>query len=489
MLRLPVFTCVTHLATIIALTASGTALGDNDRKFTASARLSFAHVSASTNTVWLEEYVKFPDGKKGLAPASNPGVVKEFVDWIKRILNSDVLPTAEFVETNILLIPAVEIPGALGASDVAFLRFRYDDGKEVHDILVSQTGGFGAAMYVAVCPTRETHVRALQTNRELIGEVRRWFLVPAIFSEDNFLARTNEAITVFSAQQTPAVAQISREESIRIMPFLGMKAYSTDTGNCFVFKKMDVETLKIARPPSPRMWFETRKKQDETEKKMRMIQKPDKKHDTSEPTTNRLFIEKVHSKKGDFARPEDRQAAINRFADEYLSRRKGASPETARTIEREGAEIAVSLAHLASEEQDMETRRTMLGKMNEIGAVAPARESDRSVSQTDRQKVDRLIKQMTVETGIEGAVPDPQSELSDMSVAALLYAAERVEQGTLLLQTRQAITKALANSENPALFKFFADIVQRAEDEKLTRFAVRGLERILESTQSDERPR
>jgi hypothetical protein len=393
MLRLPVFTCVTHLATLIALTASGTVLGDNDRKFTASARLSFAHVSASTNTVWLEEYVKYPDGKKGLAPASNPGVVKEFVDWIKRILNSDVLPTAEFIEDNLLLIPAVEVPEAQGASDVAFVRFRHDDGKEVHDILISQTGGFGAAMYVAVCPTRETHVPALQTSRELIGELRRWFLVPAIFSEDSFLVRTNEVITVFSVQQTPAVTQLSREESIRIMPFLGLKAYSTDTGNCFVFKKMDVETLKIARPPSPRMWFETRKKQDETERKIRMIQKSDKKHDTSEPNANRISIERVHSRRGEFARPEDRQAAINRFADEYLSRRKGASPETARIIEREGAEIAVSLAHLASEEPDVETRRIMLGKMNEIGAVAAAGKLDRSVPQTDRQKVDRLIKQ------------------------------------------------------------------------------------------------
>ena len=206
----------------------------------------------------------------------------------------------------------------------------------------------------------------------------------------------------------------------------------------------------------------------------------------AESNANRLFIEKVHSQKGEFARPEDRRMAVNRFADEYLSTRKGASPETANAIGREGVEIAVGLAHLASGEPDIETRRTMLGKMSEIRAVASASESDRTVAQSDRLKVDRLIKQMSGETGIEGAVPDPQSELSDMSVAALLYAAARVEQGNLPLQTRQTITKALANSENPALFKFFADMVQRAEDEKLTRFAVRGLERILDKSQGNE---
>lgn len=200
-------------------------------------------------------------------------------------------------------------------------------------------------------------------------------------------------------------------------------------------------------------------------------------------------LEELKKKEGALSTPAGRRTAVHEVFEVLVLQGIADTDEAKELLRKQRTLVAVGLAHLAGEEPDIETRRFMLGKMGEICGVAPADKSDRSVSQTERQKVDRLIKQMSGETGIEGAVPEPQSELSDMSVPALLYAAERVEQGAFPLQTRQTITKALANSENPALFKFFGDIVQRAEDEKLTRFAVRGLERILENTPGGDQAR
>lgn len=194
-------------------------------------------------------------------------------------------------------------------------------------------------------------------------------------------------------------------------------------------------------------------------------------------------LKDVHDKQGNLSSPAGRQAAVEQIAEAVRQKRAGAA--AAKKLEltpKETASIAVKLAHLAGEERDVETRRIMLGNMKEIAAITQAAKPARGVSQDDRRKVDRLVGQINGETGIEGAVPDPQADLADMDAPALLYAAGRVEQGALPLQTRRAVTKALANSENPALFQFFVGLAQRAEDEKLTWFAVRGIERIVAKT-------
>lgn len=191
----------------------------------------------------------------------------------------------------------------------------------------------------------------------------------------------------------------------------------------------------------------------------------------------RKRMKDVHGRKGDLASAAGRKAVAEQIAQ---------SAKKEKLTTDEVAEVAVVFSYMASEETDADMRRLMLAKMSETVPIAPATESSRDIAPEDREKADRYIKQLCGES-VEGGVPHPNSNLADMSVPALLYAAERIERGDLALKARQDITRALVSSENPALYKFFADMVQRAEDKKLTRIAINGLTRIIQNRQSGKR--
>ena len=141
---------------------------------------------------------------------------------------------------------------------------------------------------------------------------------------------------------------------------------------------------------------------------------------------------------------------------------------------------AKDLIHVAQDESEAEMRKFLLDK---IGELFPSTTKDVPVKNIPEKilAIDRLVKQVT-DDGINKDAKDDllQKEMEEMDDVSLLYLSKRVEQGEMPLKAKQAIVRALASKRSIVLSPFFVGIVQRADDEALTRFATRGLEHILD---------
>ncbi len=223
---------------------------------------------------------------------------------------------------------------------------------------------------------------------------------------------------------------------------------------------------------------------------LRAIIPPPEGEDTTSLTDSPILkqLKEIRSRKGLLAEPVKRQAATTELKDTFLNQVKRSSADEEKDLLQQRVVLAVGLAQLAGGESDAETREMILTAMREVVNAKHAKEFEKKSEIDDemRQKVDQLILQIAGNEKIEGAVPDPLANLSDLPGSALLYASQRFQELYLSLDAKRAIVKALANGENPILYDFFVGIILGAEDEKLTRFAVRGIERIIENAEIDE---
>gem|GEM_PF-5805175 len=140
--------------------------------------------------------------------------------------------------------------------------------------------------------------------------------------------------------------------------------------------------------------------------------------------------------------------------------------------------LAVGLVHLAQEEPDEETRGAMLASLRRLLPELPII-AETPLSVETKVKVDRLVRQLSGETGLEGTVPDPHEKLAEMPAVALLYVAGRVERNEFSGRAKREIARALLSSGDPSLFNFFAGIVQSRDDVSLLRISGLGLEHIV----------
>ena len=190
----------------------------------------------------------------------------------------------------------------------------------------------------------------------------------------------------------------------------------------------------------------------------------------------------IHTRAGPFADPKQRMAKVLGIADELTTGDPTlASPEQRDDDRKRLALFSIGLLHLAAEEPHAATQEAMMQQITKLFRV-PKRGDVPPAPETERRKVDALLAQLTG-MDVKDDVPDPAANLADMEGGALLRAAARAAEADMSQKARHAVVAALANSEEPMLFHFFARLIIKSKDRKLKRFAVRGLERIIKSGQ------
>jgi hypothetical protein len=139
---------------------------------------------------------------------------------------------------------------------------------------------------------------------------------------------------------------------------------------------------------------------------------------------------------------------------------------------------------MAVVDEDKDVRIAMVDSVNEI--IQPQAEDEADpISDTDKENVDNLLAQITGKD-VEKPVPYPETNLADMNASALLYAATQVEKGSLSLEAKRLVAKALANSESPVLYEIFGNLVRNTEDAELKKIVVRGFGRIIKNADIDD---
>lgn len=194
----------------------------------------------------------------------------------------------------------------------------------------------------------------------------------------------------------------------------------------------------------------------------------------------RQVFYQIHEKKGAFSTPEARKSAVTKIVESINRKPTDEEPEELKLLIQTKTNAAKDLIHVAQDESEAEMRKFLLDK---IGELLPSTTKNVPVKNIPEKilAIDRLVKQVT-DDGINKDAKDDllQKEMEEMDDVSLLYLSKRVEQGEMPLKAKQAIVRALASKRSIVLSPFFVGIVQRADDEALTRFATRGLEHILD---------
>jgi len=188
---------------------------------------------------------------------------------------------------------------------------------------------------------------------------------------------------------------------------------------------------------------------------------------------------KMYSGKGKYADPKERKKGASDLVKMVKEEAGKATKENREDIKKVRKSFALAFARMAFVEEDKDVRIAMVDSVNE--AVQPQAEYKADpISTADKKKVDNLLAQI-IGKDVEKPVPFPGTNLATMNASALLYTATQVQKGSLSLEGRCLVAKALANSESPVLYEFFDKLLRNAEDDELKEVAVRGLGRIIKN--------
>jgi hypothetical protein len=139
---------------------------------------------------------------------------------------------------------------------------------------------------------------------------------------------------------------------------------------------------------------------------------------------------------------------------------------------------------MAFKDKNTDVSKAMLDSLNKIIRPQDEYKAD-SIKDADRLKADKLLAQIIGEE-VEKPVQFPGTDLADMNASVLLYAATKMKESSLSMEAKQRVTQDLANSEHPALYTFFLNIVGSTEDAKLKKIAGKGLSRIIKNANIDD---
>lgn len=195
-------------------------------------------------------------------------------------------------------------------------------------------------------------------------------------------------------------------------------------------------------------------------------------------------LREMHSGKGKYADPRERKSGVAALVNLLKEQGVKTAKDNRNDTNKIRKTLATALVQMSVVDEDADVRKAMLDTVNKL-IYQPVKYDAGSIQDADKQKVNHLLAQITGKD-VEEPVPYPETNLADMNASALLYAAKRVSEGALSLDANRWITKALVNSENPALYTFFENLAQDSEDSDLKKFAVRGLERIINNADIDE---
>jgi hypothetical protein len=193
----------------------------------------------------------------------------------------------------------------------------------------------------------------------------------------------------------------------------------------------------------------------------------------------------VGRRDGEYAEVARRRDAVVSLGAEFREGIQGASGPTA----DERLRLALALALMAGDEPDSDVRKAALDELARVVAPPSDRHRDdeegAELSGEARARVDRWIDRVGRDA-VGQPMSDAMADLTGLPLSALQYAAGHLDRADLSLDARCLLVRALANAEEPALYGWFIDVIRRGEDETLTRYAVRGVERILRSAAVSE---
>jgi hypothetical protein len=195
-------------------------------------------------------------------------------------------------------------------------------------------------------------------------------------------------------------------------------------------------------------------------------------------------LKEMHLGRGKYADPKERKRGASDLVNMMKKQEANTTKENREEIKKVRKSLALGLARMAVVDADADVRTAMVDSVNEVIQPQAEHEED-PISDTDKQKVDTLLAQI-IGKDVEKPVPYPETNLADMNASALLYAATQVKAGSLSVEAKRLVTKALANSESPVLYTFFRYLVRDNEDAELKKLAVRGLGRIIKNADIDD---
>ena len=199
-------------------------------------------IFAASDLDTLAPYAKMPDEKVTLPNVSNksyPRVMRQFDGWLRRVLKSDCVPDAAFVEKHIRLVPAGNRDSK---DDAAFLSYEIA-GKTY---MIVQTGGRSGRMWIFV------HDPAQNEPRSASSAATR-----AKNAFGNYLCKKYQArIPVFSVKKanTLYIGEVDSSHTQK-KKINYARWFIADSETCLGIQKYDFGYTLPARLPKLNEWF------------------------------------------------------------------------------------------------------------------------------------------------------------------------------------------------------------------------------------------
>lgn len=470
-------------------------LGENrdaEIKITSSDRREFFTSKYPDEFKFLKKYTIYPEDKKSLPAKENPGVLEEFYRCLSFFLRPKYMPSFEFCQKNIYLVPGSEFKKATKKEDSAFLRWEITNENKRESLLASQTGGGNAHIYISFYSERKDLQALPQTDlkKMILTAVGKYFAFPDTVITlnnvfDDFEFTNKEEILIFQRKQIPwNPKEFTREEQYEVIPYFGVKVFFTKGRFCYIFPKYDKTTHEVARPGSPDKWFELRDKQWKTRQEIEKLEKKRRKEDDIfqgkrlDKTKGKLaeLCRNLHHREGKYQDASERSKLVSQIA------------------EIGGKDAAYGLIVICGKEPEKKVRDAATKAAREIltDVIKKALEKTEEPL-SDEQSVEEIKKLVKKLVNISSRKDKKKSDrqdflsasfnLADLIPKAIPYAITLVQDSNIPSDVRRSIIIGLSETENIHIFDAFLRILSEDSDKANRKRALNGLEKLLKKVE------
>ena len=474
----------------------------------------------------LQKYTTFPSLKMNYEGGERALIVKEFDECVRHYLKDTYIPYLKFIKDNLLLVQGKEvkrdvkkyaeyIDEQIANPDISYLRYKYSKGKKELNLLISQTGGRPAHIYICINLNNAISDRAFKgTPEERFDIIKEFIKFPRTILPDDITFTKEGDILKGKSDVRKIMKRLTTkykdwESKLRqIELFIDFTVYF-HSKSIFIIMEKEYDYQRSS-PPYPNGWFELKKIDFEVleiiNRKKEIIERVRKEKEQSNktiPYTSQIYeasygrirkiligriFEPVYKKEGRNEKPGKRIETVRNVSSDfldYVKKLKEPLKEEINKCNEVRKFLALSFIHLAANEPDKEAKSSMLDQvLSLIHIQSLDRKKDSKAIQKNKEKVDKLVSDMkkAFKKGDEDKVKNCGYSLEELPPELTLeYVSKKyILIGDLPIQLKRVLVETIGDTESVWGYNPLIAIMREVDDRLILRLCECGLGNIVE---------